>query len=115
MPNSIYFYKGISLHVIPVRIIVPWEYIRRPGNWAEKWNNTRNVKLSQFYSYNRLSLLSHVYPYEIEPDGVKIRQRPIFTLGMYQHYPKRWGKYGIVFHVNNGRTTLPEPRPLYTS
>ena len=24
MPNSITFYKGIFLHVIPVRIIVPW-------------------------------------------------------------------------------------------
>ena len=24
MPNSIDFYKGIFLHVIPVRIIVPW-------------------------------------------------------------------------------------------
>ena len=24
MPNSIDFYKGVFLHVIPVRIIVPW-------------------------------------------------------------------------------------------
>ena len=24
MPSSIDFYKGIFLHVIPVRIIVPW-------------------------------------------------------------------------------------------
>ena len=24
MPNTINFYKGISLHVIPVLIIVPW-------------------------------------------------------------------------------------------
>ena len=29
MPNSIKFYKGIFLHVIPVRIIVPWDNQRR--------------------------------------------------------------------------------------
>ena len=27
MPNSVEFYKGIFLHVIPVRIIVPWCYV----------------------------------------------------------------------------------------
>ena len=27
MPNSIHFYKGIFLHVIPVCIIFPWSYI----------------------------------------------------------------------------------------
>ena len=26
MPNSIDFYEGIFLHVIPVRIVVPWFY-----------------------------------------------------------------------------------------
>ena len=28
MPNSKDFYKGISLHIIPVRIIVPWLEVR---------------------------------------------------------------------------------------
>ena len=41
MPNSINFYKGILLHVIPVRIIVPWFKVHLPYN--EKELNIKNI------------------------------------------------------------------------
>ena len=36
MPNSIDFYKGIFLHVIPVRIIVSWsKALHSPNVWNQ--------------------------------------------------------------------------------
>ena len=43
MPNSIDFYKGIFLHVFPVRIIVPWSY---------RGKMTRS-RLGELYFYSR--------------------------------------------------------------
>ena len=60
MPNSTNFYKGIFLHVIPVRIIVPWcnEYtLNTNGNQV---TSEKSVKLLGINIDDKLSFDEHV-------------------------------------------------------
>ena len=45
--NSIDFYKGISLHVIPVYFVVPW-YDHRTNFWYKKCFTSNNISLDSF-------------------------------------------------------------------
>ena len=52
MPNSIDFYKGISLHVIPVRLIAPWYSIAR-------YDYLGGIRNLQFVFSNTFLIVSH--------------------------------------------------------
>ena len=54
MPNSRDFYKGIFLHVVPVRIIVPWVYWVEISTWFSQteMKSQPRMKISIF-PYNR--------------------------------------------------------------
>ena len=51
MPNSIDFYRGIFLHVIPVRIIVPWTNLN-------KFEKNESIK-PNFVLTRRITLISN--------------------------------------------------------
>ena len=62
MPNSISFYKGIFLHVIPVRIIVPWSNQKYPGKDnipVELINHAPNIAHQQIPVIMNNTFLEH--------------------------------------------------------
>ena len=63
MPTSTDFYKGIFLHVIPVRIIVPWFYLPHKNNW--KYSKTFQPDFIPTFNLQLKMKNKPVYPFFI--------------------------------------------------